>query len=163
MASYHMTEWNSCLEWQEKRQYDRVTTNLEAQVRNRTIEFAYRDLDRGQGDPGLGVRSQIADLSFVGSRLSGDRLLGLQGHCLELTLLVPDGELFALLAHVVRVSQIHQRGYHLGLRFFRVSVQDQLRLTRTLHALDRAMRLRSRPLSPFRSTKKKTVATKIYL
>ena len=148
-----MTEWNSCLEWQEKRQYDRLTTNLEAQVRNRTLGLATRDLDPGQGDPGLGVRSQIADLSFVGSRLSGDRLLGLKGHCLELTLLMPDGELFALLAHVVRVSQIQQRRYNVGLRFFRVSVQDQLRLTRTLHALDRTIRLQSRPLSPFRNTK----------
>jgi hypothetical protein len=154
-----MTDWNSCLEWQEKRQYDRITTNLQAQVRNRTLEFANSD-----PDPGQEVRSQIADLSFIGGRLSGDRLLGLRGHCLELTLLEPDGELFALLGHVVRVSEIQQGGYNVGLRFFRVSVQDQLRLTRTLHAaLDRTMRLQSRPLSPFsRSKKKKAIAAKYY-
>jgi hypothetical protein len=157
-----MTEWNSCLEWQEKRQYDRITTNLEAQVRNRTLEFTNRDLDPGQENPELGLCSQIVDLSFVGSRLSGDRLLGLTGHCLELTLLVPDGELFALLGHVVRLSQIQQGGYNIGLRFFQVSVQDQLRLTRTLHALDCSMRLQSRPLSPFSSAKKKTVSETNY-
>lgn len=152
-----MTNWDSCLEWQEKRQYDRITTDMEAQVRNRTLEFANRDLD-----PGQGVRAQIADLSFVGSRVSGDRLLGLRGHCLELTLLVPEGELLALLGHVVRVFQVEQGGYDIGLRFFRVAVQDQLRLTRTLHALDCTLRLKSRPLSPFSSTKKRTVAARNY-
>ncbi len=148
-----MTVWNSCLEWQEKRKYDRITTDLEAQVRNRTIEFVNR-----HREPGQGVRSQIADLSFVGGRLSGDRLLGLKGHCLELTVLAPEGELFPLLGHVVRISPIQQGGYHIGLRFFRVSIQDQLRLTHTLHALDRTMRLHSRPLSPLRSTKNKMLA-----
>lgn len=152
-----MSDWHSCLEWQEKRQYDRITTNLEAQVRNRTLEFANRDLD-----PGQGIRAQIADLSFLGSRLNGEQLPGLRGHCLELTLLVPDGELFGLLGHVVRVSQVPQGGFDVGLRFFRVSVHDQLRLARTLHALDHTLRLQSRPLSPFSRIKKKIIAAKDY-
>lgn len=151
-----MTEGNSCLEWQEKRQYDRIATNLEAQVRNLTLAYANHDLE-----PEHSVTCQIADLSFVGSRLSGDGLLGLKSHCLELTVLVPDGELFALLGHVVRFSKIQPRGFDVGLRFFRVSLHDQLRLTRTLNVLDRSMRLRIRPLSPFSRRKTRLLQQKI--
>ncbi len=144
-----MTEGSSCLEWQEKRRYDRIATRLETRVRNRTLAYAHRDRVAGQG-----VSCGIADLSFVGSRLGSERLLGLPGHCLELTLVVPDGECFALLGHVVRYTEIDPRGFDIGLRFFRVSVQDQIRLTRILHAHDQTIRLRSRPLSPFSSRKK---------
>lgn len=153
-----MTDWNSCLEWREKRRYDRITTDIEVQVRNRTLEFANRDLD-----PGEGLRTHITELSFAGSRLTGDRLLGLRGHCLELNILAPEQEYLSLLGHVVRVSQAEEGGYEIGLRFFRVSVQDQLRLTHILHTLDRTLRLKSRPLSPFSRAKKKTITTKNHL
>ena len=143
-----MTQGHSCLEWQEKRQYERIATNVEARVRNHTLAYANRTRA-----PGLEVHCQIADLSFVGSRLSGNGLLGLKGHHLELTLLMPDGELFALLGHVVRFSKIQPRGFDVGLRFFRVSIHDQLRLALTLHALDHTMRLQSRPLFPFSRAK----------
>ncbi len=147
-----MTEGYSCLEWQEKRRYDRIATKLDTRVRNRTLAYANRDRAAAHGVP-----SCVTDLSFVGSKVSGEHLLGLPGHCLELTFVVPDGESFALLGQVVRYTQIQPKGFDVGLRFFRVSVQDQIRLTRILHALDRTMRLRSRPLSPFSTRRKRSL------
>lgn len=134
---------NSHLEWQEKREYERLATDADIWARNRVTS--------GTEDAalGLGTRCQLIDLSFSGAKLIAAIPLGAKGDVIALTLPTAGENMLPLSGTIVR-TETYDKAHITAVRFARIPAADHLFLSEVLKSLsaNSSLLIRSRPLSP---------------
>ena len=111
----------------ERRRFERVRADFEIWVRN-TTHFTEANM---QPQEGLGVPCNLSDLSFGGARIFGTVSPGLLKDRLELALPIKDGGTISVIGSIVR-SEEDESEHAASVRFDRISVDDQMKLTRVL-------------------------------
>ncbi|MDH3690991.1 MAG: PilZ domain-containing protein [Gammaproteobacteria bacterium] len=142
----------SFLDMEEHRKFERVPADYEILVRNQTQPIPGAE----QSSSAFGAACHLLDLSFNGARIAGPFQLGTVDDRLELMLpLGTKGGNISIIGTVVR-SEHDATGYLTAVRFGRIAVADQVKLTEILKKLgeDSIGQFTSAPLSPMRKRSK---------
>ena len=131
----------------EKRQYERVPTEAQISIRNST-QFTAAAMRTASS---LDTPCQLADLSYGGAKLVGSTPLGEPQDRLEMVLPLADGGQLSIFGTIVRTDGSRDE-YSAGVRFVRVSVEDQMKLSDILVSLgdDSLDSFKDTPLVPSR-------------
>lgn len=139
----------SFLDMEEHRKFERVPTKSEVWVRN-TTRFA----QSAEESDSRGVLHQLMDLSFNGAKLVGPSSAGSADDRLELLLSVGSGEPISIIGVIVRSREV-AGSHETAVRFARISVTEQMKLTEMLSELGEESigQFKSAPLSPMRKSR----------
>lgn len=137
----------SFLDMEEHRQFERVSADFKIWAHN-TTRFAGGGVESPDT---LGVPCRFSDLSFCGAKILGSVPLGSPADQLEISFPVVGDRTISLIGTMVRSEQ-DSGGFYTAVRFTRISVDDQWRLSQVLSELGEATigQFQSAPLSPMR-------------
>lgn len=138
----------SFLDVEEHRKFERVPSESEVWVRN-TTRFA----QGAEESDSRGTLHQLMDLSFNGAKLVGPSSAGSADDRLELLLPGRSGEPISIIGVIVRSQEV-AGSYETAIRFARISVTEQMKLTELLAELGEESigQFKSAPLSPMRKS-----------
>ncbi|MDH3379922.1 MAG: PilZ domain-containing protein [Gammaproteobacteria bacterium] len=130
----------------DKRQYERVSSDAAISIRNSS-----RFTTAMRSSSALDTPCNLADLSFGGAKLVGSAPLGQPDDRLEIVIPLSDGSQLTLIGTVVR-SDWKDDNYAAGVRFVRISVEDEIKLSDVLVSLgdDTLDSFKGTPLVPTR-------------
>ncbi len=130
----------------DKRQYERVPAHTPISIRN-SSRFTAAMRSSSAGD----TPCSLADLSYGGAKLVGSVPIGQPDDRLELVIPLSDGNQLSVIGTIVR-SDWHDDEYVAGVRFVRISVEDEMKLTDVLVSIgdDSLDSFKGTPLVPTR-------------